>query len=227
MKKVRRFDGTEGSYIEGTATSLRDDTEDQLRQDQMERAARLANDANAIGTTSPKFKDMDEFMASQRAAAEQQGENILKGMRDAEAKPKDFKSAFAGARSAGDKTFEFNGKKYTTDLAKPTAPAAATTAMPSNANVAPATPMSKDPSQRTKLKYQSLQDRAEEYAMKNKAAGMGMYGTKKSEPATGNPKRSKNISDMLGLSSNYASGGKVRSASSRADGIAIRGKTRA
>jgi hypothetical protein len=37
-------------------------------------------------------------------------------------KPQDFKSAFAGARSAGDKTFEFNGKKYTTDLAKPTAP---------------------------------------------------------------------------------------------------------
>ena len=101
------------------------------------------------------------------------------------------------------------------------------TAMPSNANAAPATPMSTDPSQRTKLKYQSLQDRAEEYAMKNKAAGMGMYGTKKSEPATGNPKRSKNITDMLGLSSNYASGGKVRSASSRADGIAIRGKTRA
>ena len=227
MKKVRRFDGTEGSYtgVEGTATSLRDDTEDQLRQDRMERSARLANDPDAIGTTSPKFKDTDEFMASQRAAAEQRGENILKGMRDAEAKPpivtlqqlNAFKAKYGAEK---DLTDYMNAQKGLTRRG-------GATAMPSNANAAPATPMSTDPSQRTKLKYQSLQDRAEEYAMKNKAAGMGMYGTKKSEPATGNPKRSKNITDMLGLSSNYASGGKVRSASSRADGIAIRGKTRA
>lgn len=33
------------------------------------------------------------------------------------AKPSNFKSAFASARKAGDKTFEFNGKKYTTELA--------------------------------------------------------------------------------------------------------------
>ena len=29
-----------------------------------------------------------------------------------------FKEAFAAARSAGDKVFEFNGKKYTTEMAK-------------------------------------------------------------------------------------------------------------
>jgi hypothetical protein len=36
------------------------------------------------------------------------------------AKPSNFKSAFASARKAGDKTFEFNGKKYTTELASST-----------------------------------------------------------------------------------------------------------
>jgi hypothetical protein len=129
-------------------------------------------------------------------------------------KPQDFKSAFAEARSAGSKTFEFNGKKYTTDLAKPTAPAAATTAKSDFQK------MEKTPS---KLKYQSLKDRAEEYAMKNKAVGTGMYGTKKSEPETRTPKRAMNLTDMVGLSSQYAKGGSV---SSRADGIAQRGKTR-
>jgi hypothetical protein len=34
-----------------------------------------------------------------------------------------FKEAFAEARAAGDKTFEWGGKKYTTDMAKPKAPA--------------------------------------------------------------------------------------------------------
>lgn len=228
MKKVRRFNGTQGSDVEGTATSLRDDTEDQLRQDKMERAARLANDPDAIGTTSPKFKDTDEFMASQRAAAEQRGENILKGMRDAEAKPPIVTKE--QLEKSGLSLRDYMNKQQ--GLTR----RGGATAMPSNAKLdvpnvssprSAATPMSTDPSQRSKPKYQSLQDRAEEYAMKNKAAGMGMYGTKKSEPATGTPKRSKNLTDMLGLSSNYASGGKVRSASSRADGIAIRGKTRA
>ena len=46
---------------------------------------------------------------------------------------------------------------------------------------------------------------------------------KKSETRT--PKRAGNLTDMLGLSSRYASGGSV-SASRRGDGIAQRGKTR-
>lgn len=33
-----------------------------------------------------------------------------------------FKEAFAAARKAGGKAFEFNGKKYTTEIAKPKAP---------------------------------------------------------------------------------------------------------
>jgi hypothetical protein len=34
-----------------------------------------------------------------------------------------FKEAFADARAAGDKTFEYMGKKYSTEMAKPKAPA--------------------------------------------------------------------------------------------------------
>ena len=34
-----------------------------------------------------------------------------------------FKEAFAEARANGDKTFEWGGKKYTTEMAKPKAPA--------------------------------------------------------------------------------------------------------
>ena len=48
---------------------------------------------------------------------------------------------------------------------------------------------------------------------------------KAKESETRTPKRSGNLTDMLGLSSRYASGGSV-SASSRGDGIAQRGKTR-
>ena len=36
-----------------------------------------------------------------------------------------FKQAFASARKGGEKTFEWNGKKYTTDVAKPAAAKAA------------------------------------------------------------------------------------------------------
>jgi hypothetical protein len=86
-----------------------------------------------------------------------------------------------------------------------------------------ATPMSTDPSQRSKPKYQSLQDRENENAAKRKESGVGMYGTRNSAKDTRTPKRAGNLTDMLGISSQYASGGAV---SSRADGIARRGKTR-
>jgi len=44
------------------------------------------------------------------------------------AKTSRFGTAFAAARRAGDKTFMFNGKKYTTDLASSKKPAARTAA---------------------------------------------------------------------------------------------------
>jgi hypothetical protein len=80
----------------------------------------------------------------------------------APAKTMSFKEAFAAARGTGDKTFEWNGKKFTTDMAKPK------TAAPAEA---PAKP-----------KYQSLQDRAKSYEDARAKSGVGMYGTTKSAP---------------------------------------------
>jgi hypothetical protein len=102
-------------------------------------------------------------------------------------KKKTFREAFAEARSAGKDTFTWNGKKYTTELAKPAS--AAPKAEPAKAEPAKDTPPSRP---------RISQARG---SMKEKMRGMGV--------------------------TRYESGGKVSSASKRADGCAIRGKTRA
>jgi hypothetical protein len=65
-------------------------------------------------------------LAADREAVEYEGEKIAKPLREAEQLKKftaeplkmaSFKEAFAQARKAGDKTFEYMGKKYTTNLA--------------------------------------------------------------------------------------------------------------
>jgi hypothetical protein len=50
-------------------------------------------------------------------------EGAMKAQANAPATPLTFGKAFREARNAGDKTFMFNNKKYTTELAKPAAPA--------------------------------------------------------------------------------------------------------
>ena len=141
-------------------------------------------------------------------------------------KPNSFKAAFAEAKAAGSKTFEFNGKKYATDLAKST-PSATEKAFSTEGrgkNVV------------AKPKYQSLQDRNSAYEAKLAASGKGMYGTSKSVKEPRSAVQISN-SDMKGPfkgmgtdykpkmrgGESFASGGSV---SSRADGIAQRGKTR-
>lgn len=51
-------------------------------------------------------------------------EGAMKAQANAPTTPLTFGQTFRQARNAGDKTFTFNGKKYTTELAKPAAPAA-------------------------------------------------------------------------------------------------------
>lgn len=176
-RKVKRFNGMTGSDVS-------------------EFAGTPENDSNA---------GMKE---AYDAGTEAKGEEILKGMRDAAAAgPANFKEAFAAARGAGDKTFEFNGKKYTTDVAKPASKPAAK-----------AEPKAED---KPAAKYQSLQDRAK--------SGVGMYGTKKSEPKEERKplplKSTKSESGYTGMgSTKLAKGGMT--ASKRGDGIAQRGKTR-
>jgi len=119
MRKMRRFNGEDDSYVEGTATSLRDDTEDQLRQNQSDRMARMARGEMATDPESTQGKALAELMSAKTessapAAAE-----------PAAAKSEGFGSAFAKARAkfldGGPSTFVWDGKRYGTDLKTPNA----------------------------------------------------------------------------------------------------------
>ena len=107
-----------------------------------------------------------------------------------------FGEAFKEARSRGDKTFEYMGKKYSTDMAKPRAAAAAP---------APKVEVEEKP-------------KAKSFAEKQEAAGEKMRGAYRG--AADNIK--KGVKSLFGMKK----GGSVKSASARADGCAQRGKTR-
>ena len=144
--------------------------------------------------------------------------NKLKGFTDTDdsgpsrsaAAPKSmsFKEAFASARKGGDKSFEWQGKKYTTELAKPKAAAPA----PKAAAPAP------------KPKYETPYDRMNRQNRETAA-------TKKSAADTERATLRENIRKGMSGDTNAKTllpmkkGGMT--ASKRADGIAIRGKTRA
>jgi hypothetical protein len=95
-----------------------------------------------------------------------------------EPKKMSFKQAFAAARKAGDKTFEFQGKKYSTQL-------------------------------KSEPKPTSTKEMADDRRVKK----LGVFGAKGKNPRPANP-------------SMFKKGGSVSSASKRADGIAMKGKTK-
>ena len=145
----------------------------------------------------------------------------------ATSKPASFKEAFAAARKGGAKTFEYNGKKFTTDLAKSAAPMAAG---PGRAPTPPARKMVQEP----------MSDRAERYGAKRMAARAADTAAATAKASTADETarlRQRNMPaskfdasrvnpKTLLPSKGYASGGSVSAASSRADGIATKGKTR-
>jgi len=150
------------------------------------------------------------------------------------AEPKTRGEAFRAARAAGDKTFEFEGKKYTTELAKPKA----TPAKEEAPKVAPKATPAKRPGimQRMRDKDTAMVKSAQAKTRQGNAdlgsANAGPSGTggrltgDRMSPAYGQGRV--NPDTMLamkkgGAVKKYASGGSV---SSRADGCAQRGKTR-
>lgn len=137
--------------------------------------------------------------------------------------PANFKQAFAAARKAGDKTFEFGGKKYTTELAS-SKPAKVTDTGDEASRLAARMP-------KPALKYQSLQDREIEAEAKRRAEGRSFYGTNKmkmperEERKPLSLKSTKSETGYTGMGSlKFSKGGST--ASRRADGIAQKGKTR-
>jgi len=138
----------------------------------------------------------------------------------ATAKPASFKEAFAAARKGGAKTFDYNGKKFTTDLASAPAKAAPMAAGPGRAPAPPA----------RKMVQETVADRAESYGNKRADARAADTASDTAETARlrqRNMPSSKfdasKVDSKTLLPKRMASGGSV---SSRADGIAQRGKTR-
>jgi len=142
------------------------------------------------------FTDTDDSDSSQSAASPAP-------------KSMSFKEAFASARKGGDKTFEWQGKKYTTELAKPKA-------------AAPAPAPAAAPKPKYETPYDRMNRQNREAAASRKSAADTERATLRENVRKGtsggtNPKT------LLPMKR----GGSVSSASKRADGIAIRGKTRA
>lgn len=168
------------------------------------------------------------ILAAEREDVERIGEDFSKTLPKTKAEPApamktaSFKEAFAEARKAGDKTFEWNGKKYTTALAtdKKSSPMTKTTDTGDEtarlARRAPA-PMSR-----------TFAERQEDASTKMRSARAGQIADLKRmfTPTADNPRIRRERARMQDIDSNFKSGGKVSSASKRADGCAIRGKTK-
>jgi len=120
----------------------------------------------------------------------------------------EFGKAFREARAAGDKTFTFNGKKYTTEMAKPK------TSTKAELGPEMGSPMSADESKDAASRFGYPKGSERLNSAENKeTSDMSMKH--------GGKVKKMNMGGMGGMG--YAKGG---SASSRADGIAVKGKTR-
>ena len=157
------------------------------------------------------YEDTDDYknltLAADREAVEYEGEKIAKPLREAsEAKRNiSFKDAFASARKSGDKTFEFNGKKYTTELASE----------------------KKTKTSDMRTPAQEAADDAKIAAAMRKsdrsvAKAEGSFSDRQAYKRATQTAQEEEKRKAMG----YKSGGSVGSASKRADGCAIRGKTR-
>ena len=116
-----------------------------------------------------------------------------------EPKKMSFKQAFAAARKAGDKTFEFQGKKYSTR----------TKEEPSEKTL---NRVARKQREEDKGPSEADIDRMAKKFDKPKS-NLGEFGSRGKNPRPANPPM-------------FKKGGSVSSASKRADGCAVRGKTK-
>ena len=137
----------------------------------------------------------------------------------------EFGKAFREARASGDKTFTFNGKKYTTDLAP-----AEQKSIGTKSKMGEYVPRDSDTRKGEIMTSKNAKPR-DEYVR----SGQKSFDTEREPEALAAPNKpgtnvryeNTETSDMT-----YKHGGKVKkmasggSASSRADGIAVKGKTR-
>ena len=172
----------------------------------------------------------------------------------AETAPSTFREAFAQARKAGQERFTFNGKSYTTEMAgsKPAAPKpSGRETAEENLSKRRPTDLASSKARHEGMKIAEERSQRESDAEKARESRLGSSILARdrlgSEPdayivnrrrraaeeaakETSTPSRTFGAGAMsakgLGGMSGFAKGGKVGSASKRADGIAQRGKTR-
>lgn len=134
-----------------------------------------------------------------------------------------FKEAFAEARRAGGKTFDWNGKKYTTEVAgaKPTTkPATDTGDETARLRARAPAPAPAAPKPKYETAYDRMNRRNREEAAARSAA------TPKGQDRILRDVRPGQVNAKTLLPTGMKKGGSVSKASGRADGCAQRGKTR-
>jgi hypothetical protein len=172
-----------------------------------------------------KYADGD--LVDTTAAADD--EDLSRGGKEVTTTEQTFKEAFADARKSGDKSFTWNGKRYTTETAGDKSAyksraGVGRSGMPVGTHNAP---------REESVEYDAAQKRPnEDYRLPSsmlKAAGRGIANAL-SAPKNANRDTSSEAKDRAQQrkpSASYMkSGGSVSSASRRADGIAQRGKTK-
>jgi hypothetical protein len=188
-------------------------------------------------------------------AAKDEGlESVLKGTKSST--PTTFKEAFAQARREGKDKFTFNGKSYTTELAKPKSkpaeskPSGRETAEENLSKRRP-TDLASSKARHEGMKTAGERSQRESDAEKARESRLGSSilardrlgnepdayivnrrrrAAEEAAKETSTPSRTFGAGAMsakgLGGMSGFAKGGKVGSASKRGDGIAKKGKTR-
>ena len=172
----------------------------------------------------------------------------------AETAPSTFREAFAQARKAGQERFTFNGKSYTTEMAgsKPAAPKpSGRETAEENLSKRRPTDLASSKARHEGMKIAGERSQRESDAEKARESRLGSSilardrlgnepdayivnrrrrAAEEAAKETSTPSRTFGAGAMsakgLGGMSGFAKGGKVGSASKRADGIAQRGKTR-
>jgi len=129
-----------------------------------------------------------------------------------------FKEAFAEARNRGDKTFEYMGKKFTTEMAGGKKASGSAPAAKSESSRSTSSPTTRQGKRVAEYK-EALSNPAGDYK------SSGSYGdAARSSRTLGDLFRGSARHPRTGAT--YKKGGSVGSASKRADGIAQRGKTK-
>jgi len=161
------------------------------------------------------------------------------------AREQTFGEAFKSARAGGGKTFTFNGKSYTTELAKPKPKETAYNAAAAEESYASSMEKS-NPDYRAVMKRLNSPEfklakesgaiqgtpfedfEREDRIIKNQKSLMGKKKGGEIKSPTMSFQTYSKTGKKTGMKTvKMASGGKVSSASSRGDGCAVRGKTRA